>query len=400
VVDSERRVGLTILGATGTIGHLALEVAARYPQRIRVLALAAGSNGARLAEQALRHQPTVVALADPQAAEAFAAEVGGRWRGRLLTGGAGILELAAWTEADVVLNGIVGAAGLPPTLAALRAGRRVALANKESLVMAGALVRDALRSGGSELLPVDSEHSAIFQCLAGRETERIERIILTASGGPFREYSAQALAQVSPEQALQHPTWEMGPRITVDSATLFNKGMELIEAHWLFNLPLDRIEVWVHPQSIVHGLLETVEGSVIAQLSCPDMRLPIQLAISHPESWGPAIARCEMNALCGLEFEPPDEARFPCLALARRAGALGGTAPAVANGADEVLVAGFLAGRIPFPAIGEGLRTVLENHAPLAEPTLEQIMEADAWARRAAEQFLAGRRVGSAGGDG
>jgi 1-deoxy-D-xylulose-5-phosphate reductoisomerase len=377
-----------------------LDVAARYPERIKVLALAAGGNASRLAEQARRYRPAAVALADPQAAEVFAAEVGGRWRGRLLTGAAGMAELAAWTEADVVLNGIVGAAGLAPSLAALRTGRRLALANKESLVMAGALVRGALRSGGGELLPVDSEHSAIFQCLAGRRAECIKRIILTASGGPFRKFSARELARVSPEQALQHPTWEMGPRITVDSATLFNKGMELIEARWLFDLPMDRLEVWIHPQSVVHGLVETAEGSLIAQLSRPDMRLPIQLAISHPESWGPATGRCELAALRGLEFEPPDEARFPCLALARRAASLGGTAPAVVNAADEVLVAGFLARRIPFPAIGEGLRVVLENHAVLPEPTLEQIMEADGWARRAAKQFVEGQKVGSTGGDG
>ncbi|MCK4303603.1 MAG: 1-deoxy-D-xylulose-5-phosphate reductoisomerase [Candidatus Eisenbacteria sp.] len=387
-LTGRERTGLVVLGSTGTIGRLVLEIASRHRDRIRVIGLSAGANASLLASQAATFGPEVVVLADPAGAAAFERQVSGRWRGDFICGDQGLQRLAAWRGADVVINGIVGAAGLRPSLAALQAGRRLGLANKESLVMAGGLVKRALREFGGELIPVDSEHSAIFQCLAGRDPAAVRRIVLTASGGPFRGLAPDALARVTPAEALRHPTWQMGPRITVDSATLFNKGMELIEACWLFDLPLERVDVLIHPQSIVHGLVETTDGSLIAQLSAPDMRLPIQLAISHPERWGASGAYCDLAAMGSLTFETPDEDRFPCLGLARMAFQSGGTAPAVANAADEILVKGFLAGRIPFHGIADGLRAVLKGHAVVAEPSLEQILEADAWARGQAKAFV------------
>jgi 1-deoxy-D-xylulose-5-phosphate reductoisomerase len=297
-----------------------------------------------------------------------------------------------------VVNAVVGAAGLAPSLAALEAGHRLALANKESLVMAGGLLRQARQRGGGELLPVDSEHSAIFHCLRGRSAREVERIVLTASGGPFRQRPVASLARVTPQEALNHPTWSMGRRITVDSATLFNKGMEVIEAAWLFDLPLERIAVWIHPQSVVHGLVEWDDGSLTAQLSQPDMRLPIQLALSYPESWGRAAPTCDLTRLGSLEFAAPDPERFPCLALARRAAALRGTAPAALNAADEELVAAFLDGRITFPAIAAGLAAILATQGEAPEPDLDAILSADREARRAARDFIAACPAAGSGG--
>ncbi len=385
-------IGLVVLGSTGTIGRHTLDVVTRHPDRIHVLALAAGHNGALLARQVAEHRPAVAALADPEAAEAFHRAAPPGWAGELITGEAAAPRLAAWPGAAVVVNALVGAAGLAASLATLANGRRLALANKESLVLAGHLLRGAARAHGGEILPVDSEHSAIFQCLTQLRCEALRRIILTASGGPFRTWEPERLAQVTPAQALRHPTWRMGRRITVDSATLFNKGMEVIEARWLFDLELEQIDVWVHPQSIVHGLVETRDGSVLAQLSVPDMRLPIQLAISYPERWDPAVAACDLTSRGPLTFEPADEERFPCLALARRALRMGGIAPAAANAADEVLVAAFLSGRIPFTAIAEGIAAVLDAAQdagpPAGEPDLEAILAADDRARAAATRFV------------
>lgn len=256
--------------------------------------------------------------------------------------------------------------------------------------MAGHLLREARDRSDGEILPIDSEHSALFQCLEGRNASYVRRLILTASGGPFRTLPAEALEEVTPEEALKHPTWKMGKRITIDSATLFNKGMELIEARWLFDLPLEKVQVLVHPQAMIHGMVEMVDGSVIAQLSSPDMRLPIQLALSYPERWDEAVCPTDLAALGEMTFEAPDEERFPCLAIVRRAGQLEGVAPAVINGADEVLVAAFLAGRIRLPEIAVGLGQILERHERVAEPNLEQILAADRWARQEAEDFLAG----------
>jgi 1-deoxy-D-xylulose-5-phosphate reductoisomerase len=377
-----------VLGSTGSIGEQTLELARRNPDRIAIVGLAAGGNVARLARQAAEFSPEAVAIGRPEMRGALAGALGGATGAELLAGAEGLSRLAAWPGAEIVVNAIVGAAGLRPTLAALGAGCRLGLANKESLVMAGALVRAAAERGGSEIIPIDSEHSALWQLLDGRDPCEIERLLITASGGPFRTWSAERLAQVTPEQALRHPTWSMGPRITIDSATLFNKGMELIEARWLFDLPLERVAAVLHPQAIVHGLVELIDGSTLAQLSRPDMRLPIQRALSLPARWPAEDGRWHWGAGAALEFAPIDEQRFPCIALAREAGETGGTAPAVANAADEVLVGAFLEGRIPFPAIAEGLATVLRRHAPGGDADLEAVLAADAWAREAAGAWL------------
>ena len=283
--------------------------------------------------------------------------------------------------ADLVVSALVGAVGLEPTLAAIGAGRDVALANKEVLVMAGALVLREVRARGTHLLPVDSEHSAIFQALAGQRREDVARLVLTASGGPFRTWSEAQIARASVEQALRHPKWDMGPKISIDSATLMNKGLEVIEARWLFDVPPERIEVLVHPQSIVHAMVEFVDGSVVAQLSVPDMRLPLLYALSYPERWGSELPRLDLREVGSLHFEEPDPARSPGLLLARRALALGGTAPAVLNAADEEAVRLFLARKIRFGDIARLLAEVLEEHRPRGPLTLEAVHEADRWAR-------------------
>jgi 1-deoxy-D-xylulose-5-phosphate reductoisomerase len=299
--------------------------------------------------------------------------------------------------ADLVVAGLVGAVGLEPTLAAIRAGRRIALANKEVMVMAGALVRRELARRGVELLPVDSEHSAIFQALQGQRREDVAKLILTASGGPFRSWSRTEIARASVEQALDHPNWDMGPKITIDSASLMNKGLEVVEARWLFDVPPERIEVVVHPQSIVHSLVEFVDGSVLAQLGLPDMRGPIALALSHPERLPLPMPRLDLAAVGRLDFEAPDTKRFPCLELAFRALAGGEAAPAVLNAANEVAVAAFLAGGLSFPAIAGTNRAVLEEwlggHAGEAVGSLEEVLRADAWARAKAEERLEEGRV-------
>jgi len=383
-------IGLVVLGSTGTIGRQTLDVAARYPDRIRVLGLLAGRNGGRLAEQVAAHRPAAAAVVAADGVEELRRAVPADWRGELLTGPGALTDLAAWPGATVIVNAVVGASGLGASLTALEHGRRLALANKESLVMAGHLLRRAIRARGGELLPVDSEHSALFQCLSGLRCQAVRRVVLTASGGPFRTWDASRMARATAQDALRHPTWRMGPRITIDSATLFNKGMEVIEARWLFDLDLDQIDVWIHPESIVHGLVETCDGSLLAQLSVPDMRLPIQLAISYPERWEPATARCDLAALGALNFGRADESRFPCLGLARRAARAGGVAPAAANAADEVLVAAFLEGRIPLPAIAAGIASVLDACPTVADPDLDAILAADRWARGEAGR-LAGR---------
>ncbi len=392
-------VGLVVLGSTGTIGRHTLDVAARYPDRIRVLALLAGRNGRLLAEQVAAHRPAAAAVVAETGVEEFRRAAPAGWRGELLTGSDAPADLAAWPGATVVVNAVVGASGLPASLATLERGRRLALANKESLVMAGHLLRRAARAGGGELLPVDSEHSAIFQCLSTLRCEAVRRIVLTASGGPFRAWDAARMARATARDALRHPTWRMGPRITVDSASLFNKGMEVIEARWLFDLDLDQIDVWIHPESIVHGLVETRDGSLLAQLSVPDMRLPIQLAISHPERWEPPVARCDLTAGGALSFAPVDETRFPCLALLRRAARVGGVAPAAANAADEVLVAAFLEGRIAWPAIAAGIEAVLDACPAVPDPDLTAVLAADRWARDEAGRLTGGSALPPAAGE-
>jgi 1-deoxy-D-xylulose-5-phosphate reductoisomerase len=383
---------LVVLGSTGSIGEQTLAVAARFPERFRVRALAAGRNVAKLAEQAARFRPELVSVGDAAGARALREALGAA-PVEIVHGEAG-LEAVATAPADVVVAGLVGAAGLRPTLAALRAGRRVALANKEVLVMAGALaLREAARSGAT-LLPVDSEHSAVFQALAGQRREDVARVLLTASGGPFRTWSAERIAGATREEALQHPNWKMGPKITIDSATLMNKGLEVIEARWLFDLAPEQVGVVVHPESIVHSLVEFVDGSLLAQLGLPDMRGPIALALAWPERLPLELPRLELAALGRLCFEDPDLVRFPCLGLAYEALRGGEAAPAALNAANEETVAAFLAGEAPFPAIAAVDAAVLEDF--LARPAaalrdLDDVLAVDAWARRAARERLAAK---------
>ena len=365
---------LVILGSTGSVGQSALEVAACFSDRLEVVGLAAGSRVDLLREQAERLGVTRLAVADREAAAAA----------RIPGGDEAVLALASLAEADLVLNAIVGAAGLEPSLAAIEAGKTLALANKESLVVAGELLTAAAARHGVKILPIDSEHNAALQCLDRARPEEVDRLILTASGGPFRQTSGIELRNVRLAEVLNHPTWSMGPRITVDSATLLNKGFEVIEARWLFGLPLERIEVLVHPQSIVHAMLVLADGSLLAMMSSPDMRIPIQYALSYPERWPAAWKPLDLGQLGSLSFEPPDLERFPCLALGIEAARLGGTAPAVLNAADEELVAALLAGEIQFADLPVLLREVFEEHAAVPARSLGAIRAADRWAREAA----------------
>jgi len=382
---------IAILGSTGSIGEQTLDVVGRFPGRYRVVALAAGRNLDKLARQVQRFRPELVAVADTDGARELASRLppGGP---RIACGAEGLLEVATHS-ADLVVSALVGAVGLEPTLAAIRAGCDVALANKEVLVMAGALVLREVRTHGVQLLPVDSEHSAIFQALAGQRPEDVARLVLTASGGPFRTWSEREIAAASVEQALRHPNWDMGPKITIDSATLMNKGLEVIEARWLFDVPPERVDVLVHPQSIVHSLVEFVDGSVLAQLGLPDMRVPIAVALAHPARLPLELDRLDLAAIGELHFEVPDRKRFPCLDLAYQALAASEAAPAVLNAANEVSVAAFLAGRIRFPAIAATNAAVLEAHAAqrgrAALRDLADAREADGWARAQAAERLA-----------
>jgi 1-deoxy-D-xylulose-5-phosphate reductoisomerase len=388
---------IAILGSTGSIGEQTLDVVGRFPERYRVVALAAGRKLAKLAEQVRRFRPELVVVAEADAARELASRLGPGGP-RIASGAEGLLEVATH-PADLVVSALVGALGLEPTLAAIRAGRDVALANKEVLVMAGALVLREVRAHGVSLLPVDSEHSAIFQALAGQRGEDVARLVLTASGGPFRTWSEQEIAAASVEQALRHPNWDMGPKITIDSATLMNKGLEVVEARWLFDVPPERVDVLVHPQSIVHSLVEFVDGSVLAQLGLPDMRVPIAVALAHPERLPLDLDRLDLAAIGELRFEVPDRKRFPCLDLAYAALATSEAAPAVLNAANEVSVAAFLAGRIRFPAIAAANAAVLEAHA--AQPgraalrDLDDAREADGWARTRASEWLAAAGEGA-----
>ncbi|HEX2205336.1 MAG TPA: 1-deoxy-D-xylulose-5-phosphate reductoisomerase [Longimicrobium sp.] len=374
--------GVAILGATGSIGKSALAVLAQHPDRFRAVALTAHRSGDALLRLAGRHRPALAVVADgpvPDGAEGRGTE----WR----TGRQALLEAATHPDADIVLNALVGAAGLEPTLAALEAGKRVALANKESLVCGGPLVLEAARRGGGELLPVDSEHSAVFQCLAGAAAGDVRRIVLTASGGPFRDWSPERLAEAGPADALRHPTWEMGAKITIDSATLANKALEVIEAHFLFGVGYDRIEAVVHPQSIVHSMVEMVDGSVLAQMGFPTMELPVLYALAHPERLPYECRRFDPVAAGALTFEPVRDACFPAFGLGVEAGRRGGTAPAVFNAANEVAVARFLEGRFPFGALAGVVEETLSRWPGGAAGSLDDVLAADAWARRTAETF-------------
>lgn len=379
---------LAILGSTGSIGRSTLSVVEAHPTRLRVAALAAGGNAELLAEQAARFVPDTVALATSEAVDRLRAASGTLPR-VVATGGEGLVAVATHPDADVVICASAGTAALDAVLAAIEAGKTIAIANKEILVMAGALVTEAARRCGVAVLPVDSEHNAIHQCLHGRAPEEIRRLILTASGGPFRKHSVYALDDVDPATALQHPTWKMGQKITIDSATMMNKGLEVIEARWLFDVPAEQIDVVIHPQSIVHSLVELIDGSVLAQLGVTDMRLPIQYACSYPDRWDAALPSLDLAAAGRLEFEPPDVERFPCLGLAYRALREAGTAPTVLNAANEVVVEAFLGGRLGFTVVPEVIRRVLDAHMPAPVVSLDVVRKADRWARKAAASAAA-----------
>jgi 1-deoxy-D-xylulose-5-phosphate reductoisomerase len=367
---------LALLGSTGSIGRQTLEIAARFPERFRVATLAANSQVDLLAAQARRFGAETVVLGDETRLPALRAALAGTST-RILAGMDGLIEAAADPAVDILVAAMVGAAGLRPLLAAVTAGKRIALANKEPLVAAGSLVMAAVAAHGATLLPVDSEPSAIFQCLQGQPRDAVAALWLTASGGAFRDLSPEELARVTPAQALRHPTWEMGPKITVDSATLMNKGLEVIEAHWLFGVPLPDIRIVMHPQSIVHSLVEFRDGSLLAQLGVPSMCTPIQYALGYPDRLPQSWAPLDLLALGQLTFAAPDFSRFPAPALAREAALAGGTLPAVLNAANEVAVAAFLEGRIGFLDIPRLVERALTAHAPIAHPSLDEILAVD-----------------------
>jgi 1-deoxy-D-xylulose-5-phosphate reductoisomerase len=384
---------ISILGATGSIGQSALAVVDAHPDKLRVVALAAGGNAERLAEQARRHRPSFVALATEDAARAFGRAFDGGSPPQVGCGPDARLRAATHPEADVVLFASSGTAALDAVLAAIDARKTIALANKEILVMAGALVMAAAREKGVAVLPVDSEHNAIHQCLHGRNAREVKRLLLTASGGPFRTCTREALAGVTAEDALRHPTWRMGPKITIDSATLMNKGLEVIEARWLFDADADRIAVLVHPQSFVHSMVEFVDGSVIAQLGVTDMQLPIQYAFSFPERWRAPVPALDLATAGRLDFEPADVERFPCLALAFRALRGHPGLPVVLNAVNELAVAGFLQHRLPFtgiPALIGDAMDAYERDRQDDVATLDDVRRIDAWAREYASRSIAG----------
>ena len=384
---------LAILGSTGSIGVSTLDVAARFPDRFQIVALAVGKNLTRLGEQIRAFRPRLVSVAREDDVPALRRVVPD-YDGDILWGADGLHEVATYAEADLVVAALVGALGLPPTLAAVRAGKDVALANKEALVVSGELMTREAARRGVRLLPVDSEHNAVFQALHGHRREDVKRIVLTASGGPFLHRAAEDFGSIRVADALQHPTWKMGDKITIDSATLMNKGLEVIEARWLFELPAAQVSVMVHPQSIVHSMVEYVDGSVLAQLGIPDMRVPISYVLAYPERL-PLDALPSLNlAEAGrLEFLEPDVDKFPCLGLAYTALERGGTCPAVLNAANEVTVGRFLAGRLAFPDIADVNARVLAAHESRPADDLDRILAADAWARARAES-LADERTG------
>lgn len=384
--DPSRPKNVVVLGSTGSIGESSLKVARDLPGRMRVVGLAANRSAGTLAAQMAEFGVKEGCLFDPTGLDRVRSALPGDVRVR--TGEEGLVELATLPEADLVLVAIVGVAGLKPALAAIEAGKDIAVASKEILVMAGEAVMTAARRKGVKVLPVDSEHNAIFQCLEGRSPDEVSRLILTASGGPFRTLPASELPGVTVARALKHPTWEMGKKITIDSATLFNKGLEMIEARWLFDVGMDRVDVVVHPQSIVHSMVEFVDGSVLAQLSATDMCFPIQYAVTWPERVPNRLPPLDFAKLAKLEFEAPRRADFPALDLAREAGTAGGTLPAVLNAANEIAVSAFLEGRLSFPGIWETVAETMSRHRTSTHPSLDEIAAADRWARETASSLL------------
>lgn len=378
---------IAILGSTGSIGCSSLKVIEAHPEAYQVTALAAGKNIDLLAEQIRKFRPLVVAVLGDQEAENLKERLGGAPGTRIVSGRQGFIHLATLEEVDTVISAITGAAGLVPTYAAIRAGKNIALANKETMVMAGPLVMEEAKRRGVAVLPVDSEHSAILQCLQGHARDDVRRVILTASGGPFKDFSHEEMEKATPEQALKHPNWNMGPKITVDSATLMNKGLELIEAKWLFELDIHQIHILIHPQSVVHSMVEYRDGSIIAQLGIPDMITPISYALSYPRHVDTPLRALDLEEVGTLRFMKPDTRKFRCLELALRAAEIGDSMPAVLNGANEVAVDLFLKGRIGFLQIPSLIERTMDAHRPFVIDRIEKVMEADSWAREKAAEF-------------
>jgi 1-deoxy-D-xylulose-5-phosphate reductoisomerase len=384
---------ISILGSTGSVGVTTLDVVGRFSDRFRVVAMAAGRNLDLLVEQVKRFQPELVSVATPELSRDLATRLGTQ-RVTIVHGLEGAIAVATHPAAKLVMSALVGAMGLQPTLAAIRAGKDIAFANKEVLVIAGELITTAVRENRVRLLPVDSEHNAIFQCLEGRGRESLKRIILTASGGPFREMAPEGFETITVEQALKHPTWVMGSKITIDSATLMNKGLEVIEARWLFGLKTAEISVVIHPQSVIHSMVEMIDGSVIAEMAIPDMAIPVAYALAYPDR----LPMTHLKPLSLVEnsrltFEEPDLRRFPCLRLAYDALAAGNTMTACLNAANEELVAGFLAGRVRFTEIPRHIETVMNRHRNTPARTIEDLLETDGWARASARELIGARPV-------
>ncbi|HEX3043530.1 MAG TPA: 1-deoxy-D-xylulose-5-phosphate reductoisomerase [Bacillota bacterium] len=381
---------LAIIGSTGSIGRQALEVVRQFPERFEIVALAAGSNLELLVEQARIYRPKYLVIGEAERYRELKDQVAGTGITALM-GIEGLTAIAVLPEVGQVLTAVVGSMGIKPTLAAIEARKSIALANKETLVAAGSIIMPAAAANKVDVIPVDSEHSAIFQCLEGRSPSQVERLILTASGGPFRNYQPEELGKVTVQEALNHPNWKMGGKITIDSATMVNKGLEIIEAHWLFNMPFERIAVTIHPESIIHSLVELVDGSQIAQLGLPDMRVPIQLALTYPERLSNSFPRLDLAKGANLTFGAVNPELFPAVGLAYEAGRRGGSLPAVLNAANEVAVGAFLQGKIRFIEIVPVVAKVMERHQGegfKANPDLEEIFAADTWARRVAKEIM------------
>lgn len=379
---------ITVLGSTGSIGVNALDVIGKNPRQFRVVALAAGSNIKLLQKQIERFRPKIVAIANEENVNELHDSLPQKIKTEIVAGKSGLKEVASFADSDIVISAIAGAAGLIPTLAAIDAKKDIALANKETMVMAGDIVTKKARKNGVKILPVDSEHSAIFQCLQGQKHENISKIILTASGGPFFNYKTNDLKKVTLDQALKHPNWKMGKKITIDSASMMNKGLEVIEARWLFDLDIDKIKILVHPQSIVHSMVEFVDGCVLAQLGIPDMRTPIAYALTYPVRIKNDLPLLDLVAARNLEFYKPDLKKFPCLELAYEAGICGGTMPAVLNAANEIAVEAFLSRKIKFVDLPGIIDKVLSMHQCVKKPSLNGILQADEWARLQTKELL------------
>jgi 1-deoxy-D-xylulose-5-phosphate reductoisomerase len=379
---------ISILGSTGSIGVNTLEVIRQFPGRFQVVGLAGGHNVELLRKQALEFRPELVSVAESKVAQRLSAELKSEGI-EVLHGEDGHVAVATLPNAEMILSAMVGALGFIPTLSAISAGKDVALANKETLVVAGPIIAQEVSRNRVRLLPVDSEHSAIWQCLEGQKKESIRKLILTASGGPFFRRDLSTFESITVAEALEHPNWRMGKKITIDSATLMNKGLEMIEAHYLFDEPAEKLEVIVHPQSLVHSMVEFVDGSVIAQLGTADMKIPIQLALTYPDRWENQLPSINLAKVRVLEFYEPDHKKFPCLQLARNALSTGGTMTAVLNAANEVAVENFLAGKLPFPAICRLVEVAMEKHSVKRDPTLEDVLQADQWARNQASSYIA-----------